>query len=334
MAEPRVCVAIVTYDSGATIEACLRSLGAQTWRGFEVVVVDNGLTPGLKEMLKLTGAPTRLIEPGANLGFAAGNNRAAEAASADTDWLACLNPDAFADPGWLAAFVAAAARYPDCAAFASVQRMARAPETADGLGDCYHAFGIAWRGGYGRPLPESIADGEVFAACGAAAFYRLDAFRAAGGFDESYFAYVEDVDLGFRLRLAGHRCILIADARVDHVGGASAPSGFAVRHGARNLLRTFVKDMPQPLFALMLPFHAAATIALLVNDWRKGRGGPHWAGLSEGLTGLRAAWASRRAVQTARRARLRDVARALVWSPWALAFRPAAVRPPRRGSER
>ena len=96
---------------------------------------------------------------------------------------------------------------------------------------------------------------EVFAACAAAALYRRDAFEALGGFEERFFCYYEDVDLGFRLRLAGGRCVLEPRAIVRHVGSASSGqvSGFAEYHGTRNRLWTFLRDMPTALMPIALP---------------------------------------------------------------------------------
>ncbi|MFN3398776.1 MAG: glycosyltransferase family 2 protein [Ferrovibrio sp.] len=97
-------------------------------------------------------------------------------------------------------------------------------------------------------------EGEAFGPCAAAALFRADAFRAAGGFDESLFCYMEDVDLAFRLRFAGERAMQIPAARVRHVGGGSVGgSEFAVYHGARNSVWCFVKNIPA---ALLWPLSA------------------------------------------------------------------------------
>jgi len=91
----------------------------------------------------------------------------------------------------------------------------------DGTGDAYSALGVAWRGNHGRSSQEFVPEGETFAPCAAAALYRTDAFRRAGGFDERFICYYEDVDLAFRLRLCGGRCIQVPDAGVHHVGSSS-----------------------------------------------------------------------------------------------------------------
>jgi GT2 family glycosyltransferase len=147
---------------------------------------------------------------------------------------------------------------------------------------------------------------------------RGDAWRTAGGFDESFFSYGEDLDLGFRLRLMGHTVRQAAAARVTHLGGASAArrSDFAVRHGRRNRLWLFVKTMPAPLFWLLAPAHVAFTAALCLNALRRSDQATLRA-LAEAIRGLPAVWRRRRGVQATRQASLWAIARALSWSPLA-----------------
>jgi GT2 family glycosyltransferase len=115
---------------------------------------------------------------------------------------------------------------------------------------------------------------EVFAPCAAAALYRREPFEEVGGFDEAYFCYFEDVDLGFRLRLKGYRSIYVASAIVSHVSSASSGyrSDFAVYHGERNAVWTFIKDMPSPLVWMYLPQHIALNLAALLYYPRRGQG--------------------------------------------------------------
>jgi GT2 family glycosyltransferase len=110
----------------------------------------------------------------------------------------------------------------------------------DGVGDAYHISGLVWRMGHGEPVASfSEQVREVFSPCAAAALYRRSVLLEVGGFDEDFFCYVEDVDLGFRLRLAGHKALSVPDAVVYHVGSATTGgqhSDFAVYHGHRNLV--------------------------------------------------------------------------------------------------
>ena len=149
--------------------------------------------------------------------------------------MALLNPDAFPEPDWLEALLVAAESNPGFDVFDSKLVNAGNPTVLDGAGDAYHLSGLAWRMGHGSPVPTSGEyEREVFSPCAAAALYRRSALSETGGFDEEYFCYVEDVDLGFRLRLAGHNAMYVLDAGVHHVGSATTGgrhSDFAVIMG-------------------------------------------------------------------------------------------------------
>ncbi len=295
---------------------------------FEAVVVDNASSDGGPVMPD--DSRFRLIEMGRNAGFAAGNNRAAEGSQAK--WLATLNPDAFAEPDWLEKLLAAGERAPDVTMAGSLQIAADSPDTVDGAGDCYHAWGIAWRGLYGQPRARAPGTGEVFGPCAAAALYRMDAFTAAGGFDEQFFCYHEDVDLAFRLRLAGGRCIQSAEARVAHVGSGvtGRQSDFSVYHGVRNRIWTFVKCMPSPLFWLLIWPHLAASAYLLARSGAAGTFRATFRGMWHGWSGLGPILKSRKSVQASRTVGLSDLARAFTWSLTKLRLRDHDVRQSKR----
>ena len=278
-----------------------------------MIVVDNASSDESLTLAEpwLRGADViRLSE---NAGFARANNIGA-AAAGDVDALALLNPDAFADPGWLEALVSAAERAPDAAAFASQMRLDASPELLDGAGDSYHVSGRAWRIGHKQPSSTAPgAAGDVFAACAAAALYRRRAFEDVGGFDERFFCYFEDVDLGFRLRLQGYRTLYVPDAVVRHVSSALSGyrSDFAVYHGERNAVWTYVKNMPSPLFWMYLPQHVLLNAAaLLFYPWRR-QGRTVWRAKRDALLALPDVLRQRRAVQLRKTAGWRDLRRAM-----------------------
>ena len=133
--------------------------------------------------------------------------------------------------------------------------------------------------------------------------YRREAFDEVGGFDEQYFCYFEDVDLAFRLRLQGHRCLYVHSAIVRHVGSALSGyrSNFAVYHGERNAVWTFVKDMPGPLLWLYLPHHLALNVAALVYYPWRGQGRVVWRAKIDAVRGLPSVLRQRTLVQRGRR---------------------------------
>lgn len=321
---PAVSVLIVAYNSKPLIDRTLAALAVQTMGDFEAIVLDNASPDGPPV---LPADPRfRLIASPSNLGFAGGNNRAA--AEARAPWLALLNPDAFPEPDWLEKLLAAAAAHEGAGTVGSLQKSADEPGLLDGTGDCYHFAGVAWRGLYGRPEAEAPPTGEVFGPCAAAALYRRDVFQALGGFDEDFFCYHEDVDLAFRFRLAGWRCVQSAEAKVAHVGSASTGrhSEFAVFHGVRNRVWTFFKDMPLPLLLMLTPFFVAGQIFLLTRVGEETKPATI-RGLKAGFAGLPKIWAKRRAVQKTRRAPLAAIAQSFTWDPYKVFRREHDVRP-------
>jgi GT2 family glycosyltransferase len=205
---------------------------------------------------------TEILRNKENLGFTAANNAAA--ARCETEFLALLNPDAVPEPDWLEKLVAAAKRHPRAASFASRQMLDAGRGLVDGLGDVYHPIGICWRRRHGKVLrPSDLLETETTSACAAAALYRLEAFGEVGGFDEKFFCYVEDVDLGQRLRRAVHTAVFVPDAVVEHTS-KKQPQRF------RRLLRppeyhvVFFQNTPPALLPLLLMPHLLQSLAALV----------------------------------------------------------------------
>lgn len=323
-AAPRVQVIVVAYNSATTLQRCLDALEAQSVTDWEAVVWDNASADNAVDRLR-HGPRVRTVRHTENLGFAAGNNRAA-ALSASV-FIAFLNPDAFPEPDWLARLLAAADTT-GAEAIASLQLDDGDPEVLDGAGDCMSIAGIPWRGGYGQPRTTAPTEPcEVFSACGAAALYRRDVFEALGGFEERFFCYCEDVDLGFRLRLIGGRCVLEPRAVVRHVGGASSGgegSTFAEYHGARNRLWTFGRNMPLALMPMALSAHLLVTAYVLLRSPRLLA--LRLSAIGEALGDPEGFWAPPRA----RRGSLVAIARSLSWSPLDLSRRSIVSRRLRR----
>jgi GT2 family glycosyltransferase len=338
-----VAVIVVNRNAGGHLARCLSSLAAQQPLPARIVVFDNGSDDGsiaaarqvARQDDRLAGRTVfHLAE--ANLGFAAANNRAVALVAAELpglEFVAVLNPDAFPEQGWLAALLDAARRHPEAAAFGSRQVLDASPDLLDGVGDIYHVSGLSWRAGHGcPPTAADEHDAEIFSPCAAAALYRKDAFDAVGGFDEDFFCYFEDVDLGFRLRLAGHRARYVSTAVVRHVGGASARTvgdDFAVFYGHRNLVWCFFKNMPAPLLAVFLPAHLLQTIFSLMTALPRGRFRAMAAAKWRAVCGLRTCWQKRQIVQAQRRASLAAIWRALDKSLFRRRMRPAGGRPSR-----
>jgi len=319
-------IIIVNYNAGENLFRCMTALLAQSETDFEVRIVDNGSTDG---SLQYVPADQRfsVIDAGGNIGFAAGCNLGAKDNTAP--FLIFLNPDAFPEPGWLRALFLAATKHPDAAMFGSLQLQAADGKIIDGAGDCYSCFGVPWRGGYDQrlaPLPEYA---EAFSPCAAAAMYRTDWFRRVGGFDEAFFCYLEDVDLAFRVRLLGGRCMQVNSAVVHHVGGAisGSTSGFSIYHSARNRIWTIAKNVPGLLLCAIVAMHVVLNVYLLY--WRRTASmvKPMKKGIRDGLANLPRVRRQRAEIQAARTASVGTIARAINWSLRALRTKAIVLRP-------
>ena len=325
--DPEVTVVIVNYNGGDYLRGCLASLATQTFQNFETIIVDNASSDNSLD--RIVEKPLRLaiLKQTKNLGFAGGNNVGAKAGKGK--WLALLNPDAEAAPDWLEAMMRALEQRPTHRMLASLQISLHDAAKLDGAGDCYLAYGYAWRGGFGHPASSAPPAGECFAPCGAAALYPREVFLEAGGFDERYFCYHEDVDLAFRLRLQGERCQFVPDARVRHAGSAISgrASTFSVFHGVRNGVWTYVKNMPGGLLLLTSPVWFIGSLMLLGRGALRGVFVPTWRGFVAAFAGLGPALAARKELRARRRVSVAHLAAAFAWNPFSYLGRSIQVRP-------
>jgi GT2 family glycosyltransferase len=307
---PLISIVIVTWNSGKYLPRCLDCLRQQTLQEFEIVLIDNGSSDnsidGLEEQYPELGF--RMERQSRNLGFAAGNNRGARLARGK--WLVLLNADAFPEPDWLAQLIAATESHPEFSSFSSRQLQASDPSILDGTGDAYHVSGMAWRLGLGYPAAQNgLAEAEIFSPCAAAAMYLREAFLDVDGFDEDFFSYFEDVDLGFRLQLRGYRCLYLPGAVVHHVGSASLGqrSDFAFYHSHRNLVWTYVKNMPSGMFWLYLLEHLIANLVYVLYYALRGRGKVLIRAKYDAIKGLPAARKKRDTIQKRKKAASSDL---------------------------
>ena len=297
---PYVSVIIVTWNSKKHLQNCLDKLSLQTLHNFEVILIDNGSEDGELDGLyeKHPSLDLKTNRSNSNLGYAIANNIGTSLAHGK--WLALLNADAFPEPDWLEKLLHAAEENPKYVFFASRQIQATSPDLLDGVGDAYHITGLAWRHHYNQ-LAQAYGHRaeEAFSACPTAALYSREEFLKVGGFDEDYFSYFEDVDLGFRLRLSGAKCLYVPEAVVHHVGSASTGkrSDFSVYYGYRNMIWTFVKNMPAPLIWIFLPLHISAILFFAVYLTLRGQGKVIWKAIFDAIRGLPKMIEKRKSIQ-------------------------------------
>jgi GT2 family glycosyltransferase len=248
-----VTVVIPTLAADTRLLECVESLGRQTRRDLEVIVVDNS-GKGLARRSGAGGA--RILESPSNVGFGAAVNRGIQASRAP--FVAVLNDDAVADPRWLEALLNAIERRPDAGMCASQVRLF-GEHRLDSAGMLLARDGVAKQRGHGRPPEDFPVAEEALFPSGSAALYRRAMLDQIGGFDESFFLYCEDTDLGLRARWAGWKCLYVPDAVVEHhyshsAGRASPVKAYFVE---RNRLFVLAKNFPLRML-LAAPFVSLA----------------------------------------------------------------------------
>lgn len=298
-----VAVVIVTWNSGAELEKCLECLERQEKRADRIIIVDNASTRGTLEHCVARWPAVEVFRLGYNSGFACAANFGITSAQ-DCEFVALVNPDAFSKPSWLQNLMWAAEHYPEYAAYGSKLLQTAQTKLLDGTGDVYHVSGRVWRKNHGRSVEsENFDTAEIFSACAAAALYRRQVLIEVGGFDEEYFCYSEDIDLGFRVRLAGYRCLYVPSAIAYHIGSVAAGrhSSFYVYYGHRNLVWTYFKNMPWPLLLVYLPQHLLLNVASIVYFSLRGEGRTILKAKWDAIKGLPRIVRERRKVQSRRR---------------------------------
>jgi GT2 family glycosyltransferase len=243
-------------------------LESQDFRDFEVVVIDNSgqklvraAAPGLR---------ARVIENESNAGYGPAVNQAARLSEAA--FIAVLNDDAEPQKGWLGALVRVAGSNPAIGMCASRVRLA-GENTLDSAGMLIASDGSSKQRGHGEPADTYGHPEEVLLPSGSAAIYRREMFDELGGFDEDFFLYCEDTDLGLRARWAGWRCLYVPDAIVDHHYSHSAgrASGLKAFYVERNRLYLVAKNFPAA-WLWRVPFASMSRYFWHIVDMAGGQG--------------------------------------------------------------
>lgn len=315
-----VSIVIPNWNGRQLLLDCLASLKTQTYSDYRTYVVDNGSADGSVAMIETLFPEVVVIALPHNLGFAAAMNIGFRRCAGQ--YLIALNNDTTVAPDWLQVLVGTMAARPEIDFAASMILCHDDRSIIDCIGDGYGWAGLPFKIGDRRMVAEQYREPfEVLSACAAASIYRRRVVDAVGGFDDDFFAYLEDIDLSLRARLAGFRCFAIPDAVVYHVGSASTggdSSAFSIRMTAKNMIFVLAKTVPAPLVFQMLPVVVAGQVALLSLCFTTGRYQglrrhlrAYVQGLGEGLRGLPAMLRKRGAVQARRRISPREFGRML-----------------------
>jgi GT2 family glycosyltransferase len=215
-------VVIPNWNGMEVLPRSLAALSGQTFSGFRITVVDNGSQDGSVDYVREHWPRVGILALPRNFGFCRAVNEGIRRSPADL--IALLNNDAEPEPGWLGALHDAAKRFPRAGSFASKILMAANPGQIESVGDLIKPDACGANRGRGEADEGQYdQEEEVFSASAAAALYRRALFERIGLFDEDFFAYFEDIDLGFRAQRFGFSCVFVPRARVFHVGKASRP---------------------------------------------------------------------------------------------------------------
>lgn len=280
--EIKTTIIIPNYNGLSFMEPCFASLKAQTARDFKILVVDNGSTDGSVEWLKEQQIPSIFLSE--NTGFSGAVNTGIRAA--DTPYVLLLNNDTRVEPGFVAAMERAMDQSPRIFSVSSRMLQMYHPELLDDAGDMYSILGWAYQRGVGRSADLYRKPCRVFTACAGAAIYRRAVFDEIGLFDELHFAYLEDIDVGWRAKLYGYDNVYCPDAVVYHVGSGTSGSkynSFKVRLAARNGIYLNYKNMPGWQLLLNAPFLLAGIFVKYLFFVKNGFGGDYVSGLKEGI---------------------------------------------------
>jgi GT2 family glycosyltransferase len=300
-----VAVVVPNWNGARFLEDCLRSLTRQT-EPAQIIVVDGASTDGSPQLVDERFKEVTLLALKGNPGFAGAVNRGIEHALAGgVEFVALFNNDAVAEPDWLMRLLTTARSHPEAGTVTS-KLMLDDRVHLDSTGDFYSSWGWAYPRGRDEVDQGQYDDPgsrEVFCGSGGASLYRSAMLTEVGLFDEDYFAYLEDQDLGFRAQLMGWKARYEPEAVAYHrlMGTSSRLTNFGRYHAIRNCIYLYVKNLPHPLCWKYLPKFVAGLALMAANDVRRRRFRAIAGAYPDALRHLPSMLAKRRRVQASRR---------------------------------
>ena len=313
---PRITVIIPTYNRSDLLRPCLEALRRQT-HPCRVLVVDNGSSDSTLSVMADCFPEFGSLRLPSNAGFAKAVNRGI--VKVETEFVALLNNDTEADPRWIEAGLAVFEQHPECGIVASKIVNYWQRDRLDSAGDRYLRSGLPLKRGNGEPISAFPRLEPVLGASAGAAFYRRRLFDQVGLFDESYYMYLEDVDLSVRARLTGFSCLYTPDAVVYHMEAASDPDRPDKSGAALPLV--FYSDsrvywITRNRWLLMISYQPLRNLPWLIYGWTRSllfhllKEG-HWKaflrGLGSGMAASGHAASKRRLLKQAGRGRREDL---------------------------
>lgn len=278
-------VVIPNWNGKKYLKECLDSLLEQEGGVPEIILVDNGSDDGSVSFVKEHYPSVSLIEFHENCGFCKAVNAGIKAA--DTEYVILLNNDTKADRCFVSRLEEQIEQSEKIFSVAAKLVSMHEPDMVDDAGDYYCALGWAYALGKGKKDGEAYSHPrKIFAACAGAAIYRKKFFEEIGYFDENHFAYLEDIDVGYRARIYGYYNVFEPAAIVWHAGSATSGSKyneFKVNFSSRNSVYIIRKNMPLLQRIINLPFLMAGFLIKTLFFVKKGYGRIYVKGLWEGI---------------------------------------------------
>ena len=285
--DTKLSVIIPNFNGKQFLKTCLNSIKKQSYPFYEIIIIDNGSSDGSVQYIHENYPELTLILNKENLGFAAAVNQGIKKSSSEYVFL--LNNDVELEVDSISNLLKCIEK--DERIFAVSSKMIRYSDRSkmDDAGDEYTIFGWTKKVGDGKS-PESYSqERETFSACAGAALYRKSILSEIGCFDENFFAYMEDVDISYRARINGYKCVYCPEAVVYHFGSGTSGSRyneFKIRLAARNNVYVPYKNMPWPQLVLNGIFLFVGYFIKYLFFFKKGNGSTYLNGLKEGFNSL------------------------------------------------
>lgn len=278
----KVTIVIPNYNGKEYMDKCMKCLAAQEYKDFNVIIVDNASEDGSQEIpLQYRDClNVEVVQFYENLGFSAAVNEGIVKSQAE--YVILLNNDAYAGKSFVKELVNKLDSDSKIFSAQALMLQYNDRKLVDGAGDYFSAMGWAFARGKDKSAEYYTEDMELFSCCAGAAIYRRAVFDEIGLFDEAFFAYLEDMDVGYRARLHGYRNVLAARAKVLHVGSGSTGSrhnSFKVKLSARNSFLVMHKNFTIWQWIVNMPFIITGFIIKTIYFIPKGLTGDYLGGV-------------------------------------------------------
>ncbi|MDD6305804.1 MAG: glycosyltransferase family 2 protein [Clostridiales bacterium] len=278
-----VTVVIPNYNGKTLLENCIKTLEQQSLRDFKLFVIDNGSTDGSTELTSEI-LDMEIVELGENTGFCKAVNLGIK--KTKTPYVILLNNDTEAEPHFVEELLKGIKQSENIFSGSAMMLDFRKRDIIDNAGDFYVPLGWARARGKGKPASSYEKEADIFSSCGGAAIYRMELLQKTGLFDERHFAYLEDVDLGYRAKIMGYRNRYFPAAKVYHVGSATTGTRYNEKKvflAARNSVFVVYKNMPLGQKIINLPFLLLGVLIKWLFFVKKGFGKEYLTGIKKGL---------------------------------------------------